>query len=159
MTPNPYSQIAETIREDGRSRYGPSGYSRIVFTNGCFDLLHPGHIKLLNECRKLAGPKGAVFVGVNSDESVQRIKGPTRPFTDERSRCLLLVNLKAVDYVATFDEDTPLKLIESVSPDIVVKGSDYAGKEIVGSKLATVVLVPVEEGMSSTKLIERVKNG
>lgn len=152
-----YFQIAKAIREDGKSRFGPSGYSRIIFTNGCFDLLHPGHVKLLNECRSLAGPKGAVFVGVNSDASVQRIKGPTRPFIDERSRCQLLVNLKAVDYAATFDEDTPIKLIEAIAPDVIVKGSDYKGKEIVGSNLATVVLVQVQEGVSSTAIIERIK--
>jgi D-beta-D-heptose 7-phosphate kinase/D-beta-D-heptose 1-phosphate adenosyltransferase len=152
-----YKKIAESIREDGKGRFGPSGYSRIVFTNGCFDLLHPGHIKLLNECRQLAGPKGAVFVGVNSDASVQRIKGPTRPLIDERSRCVMLINLKAVDYAATFDEDTPLELITAIMPDVIVKGSDYKGKEIVGSKLAPVVLVNSLEGVSSTSILERIK--
>jgi len=153
-----YKTIAEAIVEDGKSRFGASGYSRVVFTNGCFDILHPGHIKLLKECRSLAGPKGAVVVGVNSDASVKRIKGPTRPFTDERSRCIMLISLKAVDYAATFDEDTPLKMIEAIMPDVVVKGSDYRGKEVVGSKLAQVVLVNVEEGMSSTSIIDRIKN-
>lgn len=154
---DPYLFIAQTIREDGVSRYGSTGYSRIVFTNGCFDLIHPGHLKLLNECRKLAGPKGAVVVGVNSDVSVKKIKGPNRPFIHEQSRCLLLSNLKAVDYVVTFDEETPIKLIEALVPDLIVKGSDYKGKEIVGSSCSPVVLIPIEEGISSTDIAERIR--
>lgn len=160
MSPNQsdaYRQIAKTIRDDGRQRFGGTGYSRIIFTNGCFDLLHPGHVKLLNECRSLAGPKGAVVVGVNSDLSVKRLKGPTRPLMDERSRCVLLVNLKSVDYVTTFDEDTPLELISHLDPDLIVKGSDYAGKEIVGSKLTAVHLVEVEKDVSTTAIVERIK--
>lgn len=153
-----YGEICDEIRQHGRTRYGQAGYSRIVFTNGCFDVLHPGHLKLLDECRQLAGPKGAVVVGVNSDSSVRILKGPGRPVNSEHSRCLLLIHLKPVDHVVTFDEETPIKLIERLRPDVIVKGSDYKGKDVVGSKLAAVVLVPIEEGFSSTALIERMKN-
>jgi D-beta-D-heptose 7-phosphate kinase/D-beta-D-heptose 1-phosphate adenosyltransferase len=152
-----YREICEQIFERGKHRFGESGYSRIIFTNGCFDILHVGHLKLLDECRNLAGPKGAVVVGVNSDESVRRIKGPTRPVNDERTRCLMLVHMKPVDHVITFDEDTPLKLVEMLRPDVIVKGGDYRGKDVVGSHLAAVVLVPVEEGISSTTLLERMR--
>lgn len=153
-----YKDICEEVRQHGRARFGPAGYSRIVFTNGCFDVLHPGHLKLLDECRQLAGPRGAVVVGVNSDQSVERLKGPGRPVNGERSRCLLLIHLKPVDHVVTFDEDTPINLIEKLRPDVIVKGSDYKGKDVVGSKLAAVVLVPIEDGFSSTAIIERMKN-
>lgn len=152
-----YEEICDQLREQGRGRYGSSGYSRIVFTNGCFDVLHLGHLRVLDECRMLAGPKGAVIVGVNSDSSVRRLKGPSRPIFDERTRCLMLVHLKPVDYVVTFDEDTPLKFLEFLRPDIVVKGGDWKNKEVVGSSFAAVVLVPVEGELSTTSIIERIK--
>lgn len=152
-----YDKVSEAIREDGKSRWGVQGYNRIVFANGCFDILHVGHVSLLNECRKIAGPKGAVVVGVNSDASVQRLKGQKRPLIGEVHRCTMLVNLRSVDYVVTFDEDTPLELIKSIRPDIIVKGDDYKGKDVVGSDISSVVLVPTTKDVSSTLLIEKIK--
>lgn len=153
-----YEAICEQIRAEGRKKYGPGGYTRLVFSNGVFDLLHMGHLKLLNECRSIAGPRGAVVIGVNTDASVSRLKGPTRPITDEATRCSIIVFMKAVDHVVTFEEDTPLKLVEALKPDVIVKGSDYKGKLVVGSHLAPVVYVNLESGKSTTSIIERIQN-
>lgn len=103
----------------------------IVFTNGCFDLLHPGHIASLQHAKSLGG---ILVVGLNSDESVRRLKGPTRPVICEEGRYTMLAALSCVDHVVIFDEDTPLSVIETITPDILVKGADYANREIVGSK-------------------------
>lgn len=154
---NSYLEISEYIRGEGEKLYS-SGYNRIIFTNGCFDILHLGHLQLLSECRKLAGPKGAVVVGVNTDASVGRLKGPERPINREEHRCLLLASMKMVDHVVTFEEDTPIHLIEALRPDVIVKGSDYEGKDVVGSNISTVILVPITEGYSTTSFIERIKN-
>lgn len=153
-----YEAICEQIGAEGRKKYGPGGYTRLVFSNGVFDLLHMGHLKLLNECRSIAGPRGAVVIGVNTDASVSRLKGPTRPITDEATRCSIIVFMKAVDHVVTFEEDTPLKLVEALKPDVIVKGSDYKGKLVVGSHLAPVVYVNLESGKSTTSIIERIQN-
>ena len=154
-----YGVICESIMEQGRDLWGPSGYSRIIFTNGCFDILHPGHLKIIRECRSLAGPKGAVVIGVNSDSSVRRLKGDSRPIMDESSRCNLLVNLRQVDCVVTFDEDTPIKLIDSLRPDMIVKGGDYRAVDVVGSHLASVVIIPVETGYSTSMIVEKIRRG
>lgn len=158
-TEQPYAVMVNSFHEHGRKMYGGTGYSRVVFTNGCFDLIHPGHIKLLNYCRSLAGPRGAVVVGVNSDRSVRSNKGQDRPFTDQLSRASILVALRSVDCALIFDEDTPLKLIEVLCPDVIVKGSDYKGQKVVGSEFAPVIFVDTVEGFSSTSLSERIKNG
>lgn len=124
----------------------------IVFTNGCFDLLHPGHIKLLNECKKL----GRVVVGLNSDQSVKRLKGNTRPILNQEQRKAML---EALGYdVVVFDEDTPLQLIKKIKPNIIVKGGDYREEDVVGYGLAKIVIVPFENEYSSSKIIERIKN-
>jgi len=154
-----YEDICNSIREEGFRKFGLSGYNRIVFTNGVFDLFHLGHLKILNECRILAGPMGAVVVGVNSDESVRRLKGSNRPIMDEVSRCSILIFMKPVDHVVTFGEDTPIDLIESLRPTVIVKGSDYKGKDVVGSKIAIVSLVEIEEGNSTSSIIEKILNG
>jgi len=145
------------IRETGFQHYGSNGYSRIVFTNGCFDILHEGHLKLLRECKKLAGPRGAVVVGVNSDASIKRIKGDKRPINNEKSRCMLLISLKFVDHVTTFDEDTPENLITTLKPDVIVKGGDYKPEDVVGNKVAPVIIVPIVEGVSTTEFIRKIK--
>jgi D-beta-D-heptose 7-phosphate kinase/D-beta-D-heptose 1-phosphate adenosyltransferase len=136
---------------------------KIVFTNGCFDLLHPGHIHLLNEAKR-CGER--LIVGLNSDESVRRLKGAKRPILSETDRAAILGALDCVDLVITFDEDTPIELIETLEPDVLVKGSDYrpervVGKEYVESYGGKVHLVPVVEGYSTTRLAEKVseKNG
>ena len=128
---------------------------KIVFTNGCFDILHAGHIKYLNKAKKLGD---ILIIGLNSDSSVKRLKGKTRPINSQNSRALLLSALEFVDFVVIFDEDTPLNLIEKIRPDILVKGADYAGKEVVGSNIAKeVVLVDFEVGFSTTNIINKIK--
>lgn len=128
---------------------------KIVFTNGCFDILHAGHIKYLNKAKKLGD---ILIVGLNSDSSVKRLKGKTRPINSQNSRALLLSALEFVDFVVIFDEDTPLNLIEKIRPDILVKGADYVGKEVVGSNIAKeVVLVDFEDGFSTTNIINKIK--
>jgi len=128
---------------------------KIVFTNGCFDILHIGHVKYLQKAKKLGD---VLIVGLNSDDSVRRLKGKDRPVNPEYDRAYLLAALEAVDYVVIFNEDTPYELIKIVKPDILVKGADYKGKEVVGSDIAKEVkLIEFVEGKSTTKIIEKVR--
>jgi rfaE bifunctional protein nucleotidyltransferase chain/domain len=124
----------------------------IVFTNGCFDILHRGHIELLKHCRSL----GMVIIGLNSDESVKRLKGAGRPINNEKDRELMLQSCRYVDAVIIFDEDTPYNLIKKIKPDIIVKGGDYTPEEVVGSDLAKVEIFNIINGYSTTKTIERI---
>jgi D-beta-D-heptose 7-phosphate kinase/D-beta-D-heptose 1-phosphate adenosyltransferase len=131
----------------------------IVFTNGCFDLLHVGHVTLLEDCRAF-GSK--VVLGLNSDESVQRLKGPTRPVVGERERARVMSALAAVDAVVVFDEDTPLELIRAVKPDVLVKGGDYSVETVVGHEevLAAggrVEIVPTVEGFSTSRIVLKMQ--
>ncbi len=128
---------------------------KTIFTNGCFDVLHRGHLELLKYCRSL-GQK--VIVGINSDESVRRLKGPDRPIVSQEDRRALLEELKCVDQVFIFEEDTPYELIQMTKPDIIVKGGDYSPKEVVGNDLAEVVIFETIDGYSSTKIIEVASN-
>lgn len=153
-----YTPVAESIRGDGRLKFGPGGYSRIIFTNGCFDVIHMGHLKILEACRKLAGPKGVVVVGLNSDESISRLKGSDRPVQDVMTRGSILMSLKWVNYVCVFEEDTPKKLISALRPDMIVKGSDYKQKKVVGEDICPVSYVDMIDGVSTTKTIERMRN-
>jgi len=107
---------------------------KVVFTNGCFDLVHQGHIDYLSKARDLGD---MLVVGLNTDASVRRLKGPRRPINDEYSRALLLASMVFVDYVVLFDEDTPYELIKAVQPDVLVKGSDYKPEDIVGYDIVT----------------------
>ncbi len=130
----------------------------IVFTNGCFDLLHPGHIHLLEEAKNLGD---RLIVGLNSDASVKRLKGDRRPILSESDRMMLLKALTCVDLVAIFEEDTPLRLIEALRPDILVKGADYqveqvVGREVVESYGGRVVLVSLIDGYSTTRIAEKL---
>lgn len=127
---------------------------RVVFTNGCFDVLHKGHLTLLKEARSL-GDK--LVVGLNSDSSVKRLKGATRPFNDLETRREQLELIPYVDEVVVFHEDTPYELIKEVKPDLIVKGGDYTVEEIVGHDLAPVHIVPTVEGYSTTSIIEKSK--
>jgi D-beta-D-heptose 7-phosphate kinase/D-beta-D-heptose 1-phosphate adenosyltransferase len=130
---------------------------KLVFTNGCFDILHPGHLATI-QFAKAKGDK--LVVAVNSDESVSRLKGPGRPVNDLRSRMTLLAALEMVDFVVSFDEDTPSRLIETIKPDVLVKGGDYLPHEIVGHNMVPEVFTaPMVEGASTSRLIEKVKNG
>lgn len=131
----------------------------IAFSNGCFDILHEGHIFSLCAAAKEAD---YLIVGINSDESVKKLKGPERPINNEKSRSLLLSNLAIVDAVVIFNEDTPLELIKTILPDVIVKGGDYTIEQIVGSKevLANggrVVINPIVEGFSTTGIIQHIK--
>ena len=135
-----------------------SSGEKIVFTNGCFDLLHPGHIHILEEAKSLGN---RLVVGLNSDASIKRLKGPKRPILSENDRMVLLKALSCVDLVVVFDEDTPIRLIEAFKPDILVKGSDYSleqvvGREIVESYGGKVALVSLVEGYSTTRIAEKL---
>ena len=130
---------------------------KVGFTNGCFDLLHPGHIALLETSREHCD---CLVVGLNSDRSVVKLKGPSRPIQDELSRKIILMALEAVSIVIIFDEETPLRLIKLLNPDILVKGADYEIEEIVGGEHVSsyggeVFTVPYVEGKSSTALINK----
>ena len=133
---------------------------RVVFTNGVFDLLHPGHLSQLKAARAF-GDK--LLVGLNSDASVKRLaKGDDRPLLPEAARKQLLEELRCVDEVVVFDDDTPLALIEAVQPDVLVKGADYAGKVVVGREIVEarggrVELVPLVPGWSTTELLRRIR--
>ncbi|TDO28324.1 D-glycero-beta-D-manno-heptose 1-phosphate adenylyltransferase [Sediminibacterium goheungense] len=131
----------------------------IAFTNGCFDILHEGHIFSLSAAAKEAD---YLIVGVNSDNSVKRLKGPDRPVNNEHSRALILANLALTDAVVVFDEDTPLQLISALLPDVLVKGGDYTIEQIVGAKEVIanggrVVINPIVEGFSTTGIIQHIK--
>ena len=124
--------------------------SQVVFTNGCFDILHRGHFELLKYCKSL----GTVIVGLNSDASVARLKGPTRPFFNTADRQFALESCRYVDKVVVFDEDTPYNLIKEVAPNIVVKGGDYKAEEVVGYDLAEVKIFNFVDGYSTSKVLE-----
>ena len=133
---------------------------KIVFTNGCFDLLHLGHIDYL---AKAAAEGTLMIVGMNSDESVQRIKGDSRPIKDEKSRAMTLAAFGFVGAVVIFDEDTPEKLIEMVQPDILVKGKDYEVKDIVGADIVEkkggqIITMDLVEGYSTSAIIDKIRN-
>ena len=133
---------------------------KVVFTNGCFDILHRGHVTYLNEARSLGE---VLVVGLNSDASVKRLKGESRPVNSEQDRKFVLENLKAVDYVFVFEEDTPLNLIKQVKPDILVKGGDWKPEQIVGSDFVLqnggqVKSLNFVNGFSTTSTIEKINN-
>ena len=129
---------------------------KVVFTNGCFDILHAGHVKYLARARELGD---LLVVGLNSDASVKRLKGETRPINSQDDRACVLSGLGFVDYVVIFDEDTPLNLITKIKPDVLVKGADYKDKEVVGSEIVKEVrLIDFVEGKSTTVIIKRIKD-
>jgi D-beta-D-heptose 7-phosphate kinase/D-beta-D-heptose 1-phosphate adenosyltransferase len=128
---------------------------KVVFTNGCFDILHAGHVDYLEASRQL-GDK--LVLGLNSDESVRRLKGPSRPICDESARARLLCALEFIDMVVLFEEDTPTELISALRPSILVKGADWKGKQLPGSHLVDKVeFMPFQEGWSTTNLVERIR--
>ena len=132
----------------------------IVFTNGVFDILHEGHIFSLSEA---ASEADYLIIGVNADASVKRLKGDSRPVNNQASRCLLLASLLMVDAVVIFEEDTPLQLISSLLPDVLVKGGDYTLEQIVGAKEVMdnggrVVINAIQKGFSTTGTLEKIRN-
>ncbi len=145
--------------EAGRWRKGQSG--RVVFTNGVFDLIHPGHIDVLSEARARGD---SLLVGLNTDASVNRLKGPGRPVRTESERAYVLAALEMVDAVVLFDDDTPLKLVVALEPDVIVKGGDYTVETIVGAREVIArggeaVVVPLTPGQSTTSIIEKLSGG
>jgi len=164
--PKPTSPREKILtRRAAVERYGPreSGVrgERVVLTNGCFDLLHVGHVTYLHEARQLGD---RLVVGVNTDASVRRLKGPGRPLVDERARATVLAALASVDAVTLFDEDTPAALIEALLPDVLVKGGDYRVEDVVGADAVQeaggdVVILPFVHGFSTTGLVESIRGG
>ena len=135
--------------------YCRSNDNRIVFTNGCFDILHVGHVKYLQKAKSFGD---ILIVGLNSDTSVKRLKGPSRPVNSQEDRAYLLAALEAVDCVVIFEEDTPYELIKLIQPDILVKGGDYQGKEVVGTEFAKELrLVDFVDGKSTTNIIKKIE--
>lgn len=131
----------------------------VVFTNGCFDLVHQGHVDYLSRARDLGD---LLVVGLNTDASVSRLKGPSRPISSQQSRAWVLAAFSFVDYVVLFDDPTPLRLIETLVPDILVKGADYDRSQVVGADFVEthgghVALLPLVEGQSTTNLVNRMK--
>jgi D-glycero-beta-D-manno-heptose 1-phosphate adenylyltransferase len=132
---------------------------RLVFTNGVFDLIHPGHVRYLADARALGD---VLIVGVNSDRSVRAIKGPARPLTPEQERAEILTALACVDAAVIFDDDTPQKIIEMIQPDVLVKGADWApdrivGRDVVEARGGRVVRVELAPGFSTTNLLEKIR--
>jgi rfaE bifunctional protein nucleotidyltransferase chain/domain len=143
------ASLITTIKSSGK---------KVVFTNGCFDLLHMGHVDYLEKARNLGD---FLVVGVNTDASVSAIKGPFRPVSPEISRTRVLASLGFVDMVVLFDEETPLKLIETIKPDILTKGNDYSIENIVGADFVMglggrVETIPLVEGFSTTNFVKRI---
>ena len=133
---------------------------KIVFTNGCFDILHPGHIHILDQAKSYGD---ILIVGLNSDDSIKRLKGPTRPKVSQKDRLRILSSIKFVDYAVLFEEDTPFKLIKKIKPNILVKGGDYNYDDIVGSEFVKsnggkIKIVQLLEGYSSSSLINKFEN-
>ncbi len=142
-------KLSQDIKQKGK---------KIVFTNGCFDILHYGHVSYLEEAKNLAD---VLIVGLNSDESVKRLKGPSRPINGQSERAYVLGALKSVDYVVIFDQDTPYELIKLITPDILVKGGDWTPQQIVGSDIVLedggeVKSLIFKTGFSSTKIIDKI---
>jgi D-beta-D-heptose 7-phosphate kinase/D-beta-D-heptose 1-phosphate adenosyltransferase len=150
MTREEGAAWAAKLRADGR---------RVVFTNGVFDILHAGHLRYLQQARALGD---ALIVGLNSDASVRRNKGPERPINAEEERAEILSALECVDGVVTFDEDTPAEIIRAIQPDILVKGADWAedaivGRDTVEARGGQVMRVPIEKGFSTSGIIEKIR--
>ena len=149
LSPDDAVEWLDRVKADG---------GRVVFTNGVFDLLHPGHVRYLRRARALGD---ALVVGVNTDRSVRAIKGETRPVTPEHERAEILAALDCVDCVVLFDEQTPYELILRLQPDVLVKGADWSEKDMIGRDVVEgrggrVVRVPFETGYSTTSIIERI---
>jgi rfaE bifunctional protein nucleotidyltransferase chain/domain len=163
MRPGPPVPPRDKIlsRDELVHRFGRPRCERIVFTNGCFDILHRGHVEYLFAARALGD---RLVVGLNSDPSVRRLKGAERPVNGEDDRAMVLAGLAAVDAVTVFGEDTPLALVEALLPDVLVKGGDYRFEEIVGAPEVVaaggeVVIAPLVPGRSTTSILQRVQKG
>ena len=150
---------AKVMTWDEARRWRDAARGRVVFTNGVFDLLHPGHVDVLLGARR-AGD--ALVVGINSDASVRRLKGPERPVRSEAERAYVLAALEVVDAVTVFEQDTPLELVQRLEPDVIVKGGDYVPDTVVGAREVRarggeVVIIPLTPGQSTTSIIEKLR--
>jgi rfaE bifunctional protein nucleotidyltransferase chain/domain len=159
VSPRAVGTLLDAARAGERLDAERAAGRRIVFTNGCFDLLHVGHVRLLSAARALGD---LLVVGINADESVRRLKGPGRPILPLEQRAELLAALRAVDLVVAFSEDTPLELIRRLRPDVLVKGGDWSPEQVVGREVVEaaggqVVIVPLVEGSSTTALVRRLR--
>ncbi len=159
--PSPRSpEVKVLAREEVCARFGRPRAGRLVFTNGCFELLHRGHVAYLDAARRLGD---ALVVAINTDASARRLrKGPHRPWVGEKDRALVVAALESVDAVCLFEEDTPLELIRALRPDVLVKGGDYAAADVVGAGEVKadggdVVVIPFVQGYSTTELLERIR--
>jgi D-beta-D-heptose 7-phosphate kinase/D-beta-D-heptose 1-phosphate adenosyltransferase len=161
VTPQPELATKVLSRSELLARFGRPRDTTLVFTNGCFDILHPGHVEYLHRARALGD---ALVIGVNTDASVRRLKGSGRPLVSERDRATVLAGLASVDAVTLFEEDTPRELIAQLLPDILVKGGDYAREDVEGraeveAAGGRVVIVPFVPGHSTSSLVERIRGG
>ena len=154
-----FDPTSKVLARDQAAAWRRATPGRVVFTNGVFDLLHSGHVDLLCAARRLGD---ALIVGLNSDESVRRIKGPDRPVRNTAERAHVLAALECVDAVTVFEEDTPQELIRELRPDVLVKGGDYTVDTMVGASDVTgwggeAVVIPLTAGQSTTRIIERLR--
>ena len=161
MTGTPFDPARKIMTWHEAARWRESLEGALVFTNGVFDLLRPGHVDVLAAARREGA---ALVVGLNSDDSVRRLKGPTRPIRGEEDRAFVLAGLEAVDAVVVFEQDTPLELIRHLRPAVVVKGGDYRRETIVGAEEVEtwggrVTVVPLREGHSTTGTIDALRRG
>lgn len=141
-------ELKEILKENNNKK--------IVFTNGCFDILHRGHVEYLQKAKELGD---LLILGLNSDLSVKRLKGENRPINNEEDRAIILSALECVDYVVIFDEDTPFELIKNLNPDILVKGGDYKLEDVIGREFAKeTILIDFVDGYSTTKTIKNINN-
>jgi rfaE bifunctional protein nucleotidyltransferase chain/domain len=159
LPPLPRRPVDKVMSWDAAVAWRASAPAPLVFTNGVFDLLHPGHIEVLDRARREGA---ALVVGLNSDASVQRLKGPTRPVRNTAERAAVLAGLEAVDAVVVFEDDTPQALVQALAPDVIVKGGDYSpdtivGAEVVRARGGRVVVVPLVPGQSTTSIIEKLR--
>ena len=147
VSQNQITKIVKKLKKSGK---------KIVFTNGCFDILHIGHTRLLNKAKSFGD---ILIVGLNSDSSVKKIKGEHRPVISENERAEVLAAVSSVDFIVKFSQPTPYQLIKKIMPDVLVKGADWKSEKIVGSEFVKkVVRIPLVKGCSTTKIIQKLKN-
>ena len=157
-TPKMFSKVYTMSEAAQKSAFLRQQGKKIVFTNGCFDIVHAGHISSFMQAREFGD---VLFVGVNSDDSIRRIKGEKRPIVAQENRLALLESLSCIDYLVLFEDDTPEELIRAIKPDVLVKGKDWEGKEVAGGEFVRsyggeVRFIELEQGLSTTNIINKI---